>query len=98
MDVEFGSRGLERCYQREGEAARAWGPQVGRRYIQRVNLLYVVERFQDLFAFQSLRLHPLKGEREGEWALALHGRWRLILVKDDERKVTIKEVISHYGD
>ena len=98
MQVAFASRQLERSYADEADASRRWGPQVGRRYLMRVRLLEEAMAFEELFAFQSLRLHPLRGDRSGEWAITLQGRWRLIIERSDERTVVVKEVMSHYGD
>lgn len=98
MQVRFASRKLLRCFLDEAEAAKVWGPVVGRRYIQRVQLLQVVEGWDDLSTFQALRLHPLKGERRREWALTLRGRWRLIFERPDVQTILVKEVSRHYGD
>ena len=98
MHVEFASRQLERSFADERDAARRWGSQVGRRYIMRVRLIQEARAFEDLFAIQSLRLHPLRGDRASEWAMALQGRWRLIIERPDERTVLVKEVANHYGD
>ncbi|MBI2171777.1 MAG: type II toxin-antitoxin system RelE/ParE family toxin [Chloroflexi bacterium] len=98
MDLTFASRQLERCYTDEVEAARTWGPQVGRRYIERVTLLYKVRSLQELMTFRALRLHPLKGDRANQWAMMLQGRWRLIVELQDARTLVIREVTNHYGD
>ena len=98
MHVDFASRQLERSFTDEADAIRRWGPQVGRRYIMRVRLLQEARTLDDLLAIQSLRLHPLRGERSGDRAITLQGRWRLIIERPDERTVTVKEVTNHYGD
>ena len=98
MHVDFGSRQLERTFADEAAAVRRWGPEVGRRYITRVRLLQEARALDELLAIQSLRLHPLRGGRSGEWAMTLQGRWRLIIEWRDERTVLVKEVTSHYGD
>jgi proteic killer suppression protein len=98
MNLVFASRRLEQCYENGANAVRAWGPQVGRRYIQRINLLYAVRSFDELFNFQALRLHPLRGPRAEEWAMTLQGRWRLIIELLSEDTILVKEVSHHYGD
>jgi len=87
-----------RCYQESDRAIRRWGPDIGRRYIQRIQVLYAAKRFSDLSTIRSLRLHALKGEREGQYAMTLLGRWRLVVVPVGEDKVRLEEVTSHYGD
>jgi hypothetical protein len=59
VNIVFANRQLERCYETEAQAVRTWGPQVGRRYVTRVSLLLAVQSFDEMFAFQALRLHPL---------------------------------------
>lgn len=99
MNVRFRSRQLLRRYERHQEAERAWGTAVARKYIQRVSLLYAADHLHDLFALRALRLHPLKGERAGQYAMTLHERWRLIVTLEDEgRTAVVEEVTNHYGD
>lgn len=58
-------------------------------------LILDADDFRDLFAFASLRLHPLTGERQGQYAMTLVGRWRLI-VSLEGSIVVIEEVSNHY--
>lgn len=100
MDVGFGSSQLERCYEDGNVARRAWGPKIARCYVQRVDALYAAETARDLFALRALRLHPLKGDRQGQHAIRLDDAWRMVVRFDGERLtiVTVQEVSKHYGD
>ena len=99
MQVRFRTTLLRRCYEDVDRASRRWGPAVGRKYIQRITILLAAGKFTDLFEIKSLRLHPLKGDRQGQYAIALSGRWRLILTYDEsEEAVSVEEVTTHYGD
>lgn len=99
MEIAFASRRLRRCYERSSQAVREWGPIVGTRYIQRIEILYAAREFSELFEFRSLRVHPLKGSRRGRYAITLTGQWRLIVTKGTtESQVRIEEVSNHYGD
>jgi proteic killer suppression protein len=72
---------------------------VAEQYIRRIETLQAVTEFNDLRAIRSLRLHPLRGDREGEYAMTLHGRWRLILRLDlSNNRLIVQEVMNHYGD
>jgi toxin HigB-1 len=55
---------------------------------------------RDLFALQSLRLHPLKGDRKGQHAMNLDESWRLVVVFTGKewKAVRVEEVSKHYGD
>lgn len=98
MRVRFASRELARCYESECDAVRAWGPVVGRRYIDRVSLVRQGRSVEDLNAIRSLRLHPLTGRRSGQFAIRITGRWRLVFRLNDDHAVVIEEVTAHYGD
>jgi proteic killer suppression protein len=100
LDVRFGSAELEKCYQSNRAGRRAWGEKIARRYVQRVDALYEVETAKDLFALRSLRLHPLKGDRQGQHAIRLDETWRLVVRFAGDRLtiVTVEEVSKHYGD
>ncbi len=98
MEVKFGSRSLRRCYETNAEAVREWGPVVGRKYIMRVNVLYAARKFGDLYSIKALRLHELKGELKGHYAITLHDRWRLVLVPLGDERIRVEEVTKHYGD
>lgn len=97
MEIEFRSSRLRRCFERQAQAVREWGPDVGRRYIRRVNELRAIPRFDDLFTVRQLRAHWLQG-RPGDCALDLVGRWRLIVRRGErDDQVGVWEVSNHYG-
>lgn len=99
MRVEFATDELLQCFQSYSAATRRWGPDVGRKYILRVNLLLAARTLQDLSAPRSLHLHPLKGARMGQYAININDRWRLIFTYNrDEGAVRIEEVSNHYDD
>jgi plasmid maintenance system killer protein len=100
MEVIFGSTALRRAYERPAEAQRKWGEQVGRAYVRRVNLLYGLNNARELHAFPETDFHPLTGDRKGQHAITLAGRWRLIVTIVDSKwtVVRLEEVSNHYGD
>ena len=100
MDVVFKNNRLKRCYERQQEGVKKWGPKIARVYVDRVNRLYAVRTAHELSAFPELRFHPLEGDRKGEWAMDLDEYWRLIVTFQDRNMtvVRVKEVSDHYGD
>ena len=99
MEVIFRTNELRRCYDEAARAIQRWGPDVGRRYVTRIETLARVEDFRTLYQIQRLRLHPLQGTRRGELSIYLTGRWRLIVTRgDNEDSVIIEEVSNHYDD
>ena len=96
--MEFATRRLERCAFDLSRATREWGQPVALRYIQRTQLLIAANTLDEVQRVRSLRLHPLSGNRDGQWAMTLMGRWRLILELIDRETIRIREVSAHYGD
>lgn len=97
LNVRFRTRRLQRCAQEESRADREWGHDVGRAYLRRIATIRNVSEFRRLFDIASLRLHRLTGDRQGSYALALKGPWRLILTVEGDTAI-IEEVSHHYGD
>ena len=75
---------------------RQWGPVVGSRYIDRVQLLEAAERIEHLYDIRALDFHPLTGDRRGQHALRLTGQMRLILTIVDDRTVIVEEVRDYH--
>ena len=98
MEVRFSTAKLQRCFEDLDHARRTWGDIAGRKYVGRIELLYATERLEDLYDARSLRLHPLRGNRAGQFAITIHDRWRLIVEKEAVNEVRVVEVSRHYGD
>jgi toxin HigB-1 len=100
VQVTFRTARLQKCYTDSAVAAREWGDKVGRRYIERVNVLKAAKSADDLHKITALRFHPLKGNQEGRHAMTLVDRWRLVVSFQDDALtiVRVEEVSAHYGD
>lgn len=97
MRVSFRTRQLERCYVQESRAIRTWGPDVGRRYIERVNILKQVRDFDELADIPPLRFHPLAGDRAGQYAIRLTGQVRLVFAITGPNTIMVEEVVDYHG-
>lgn len=100
MEVTFRTRKLEREYREYARAVRAYGVEVARRDIQRINIIKQVHDIEELMALPVLRCHALKGSRTEQYAVKLTGFYRLIFtLKGDALEIAqIEEVSKHYGD
>ena len=100
MEICFKTKKLQKQYENSKEAEKAYGTQVGRKYIQRIGILKSAKSFEDLKIIPFLRFHSLKGNRKGEFAINLTGYWRLIITNDGDTFdiARIEEVSDHYGD
>ncbi len=95
MDVYYGSRKLQASAQSLLEATRQFGD-LGRRYIERLHVIHATPTFSELRKIQSLRIHPLKGVRVGEWALKLNQNWRLVFTVPSETECVIESVEDYH--
>lgn len=98
MELEFSSKHLDQASLDFSMSSRIFGVQIGRKYIQRLDILRAVGKFSQLYGIQSLRLHPLKGNRAGQYSITLTGNYRLIVEKAKEDKVLIVDVEDYHGD
>jgi len=100
VDVAFRTRKLQRRYQRSADATRAYGDEVGRKHIARINLMKQARDIEELRQLPVLHCHPLTGNRAGQWAVSLTGFHRLIFTLKGERLeiAMIEQVSKHYGD
>ncbi len=100
MEIAFSTRKLEKAYREFKRAEKAYGPEVARKYIQRINIIKRANNMVELRKLPGLRCHPLKGKRKGQHAINLTGFYRLIFALRGEQLeiVQIEEVSKHYGD
>ncbi len=98
MKIEFATNRLTDASQKLEEATRQFGVPIGRKYIQRLGILQATEKFSELYGLRALRLHPLKGDRSGQYAMVLTGNYRLIIEKVSEDTVRIINVEDYHGN
>ena len=100
MIVNFKTKKLEKCFCEISQAKKAFGDQVARKYVQRVNLIRAAKNLDEVMVLPGLRCHPLKGKRQGQYAIKLTGFYRLIFTIDGDCLdiAQIEEVSKHYDD
>ena len=100
MQIQFRTKKLEKQYIQHKLAVKAYGNKVARKYVQRINIIKRAKDFDELSVLPGLKCHPLKGSREGQYAIYLTGFYRLIftLVGEFLEIVQIEEVSKHYDD
>ena len=100
MEVRFKTNKLQKQYENSKDAIKAYGIDVAKKYINRVDLLKSAKSFDDLYTIPQLKFHPLTGDRKGEFAISLTGFYRLIITNDGDTFdiAKIEEVSKHYDD
>ncbi len=100
MEVRFRTRKFQKQYEKSREAEKTYGREVARKYIQRINIIKQARDINELCALPGLRCHPLRGYRQGQWAVKLTGFYRLIFTLEGKKLeiAHIEEVSKHYDD
>jgi len=60
-------------------------------------MLNAATSLQDLSPLQSVGLHKLKGDRAGQWAMTVNGRWRICFRFKDADAYDVEIVDYHRG-
>jgi proteic killer suppression protein len=98
VELEFATSRLESASVDSSLASRTFGVSIGHKYIQRLAILRGTANFAHLYGIRSLRFHPLKGDRAGQYALFLTGNYRLVVERISKDKVRIVSVEDYHGD
>lgn len=98
MEIEFATNRLDAAGRSLSEATRLFGVPIGRRYVQRLGIIRATDHFRELYGHRALRLHPLRGDRSGQYGIALSANFRLILQRITEEKVRVLDVEDYHGD
>lgn len=92
MILRFRHKGLERLF-RSGDASGV-NPQHARRLRQILLALNSATRPAGM-DLPGLRLHPLRGEHRGQWAVSVSGNWRVVFEFDGPDATDIDLVDYH---
>ncbi len=90
--MRFAHRGLQRLYER-GDASR-----LSPRFTPRIRLVLTAldeatePKHMDL---PGWRLHPLKGDRAGQWSVQVSGNWRIVFRFDKGEAVDVDLIDYH---
>jgi proteic killer suppression protein len=98
VNIDFSTNRLAEASLNLSKASRLFGVPIGRKYIQRIAVIRATDKFTLLFGLQALRLHPLKGNRAGQYSMTLAGNYRLIIEKIQDDRILIVDVEDYHGD
>jgi toxin HigB-1 len=71
----FADKGTEDLFVRG--AARGWPPDVVRRAVRKLEYVDLATCLDDLRTPPGNRLHALKGDRQGQYAISVNDQWRV---------------------
>ena len=61
----------------------------------RLKLLRAARSLEDIPPLNSVGLHPLHGDRQGQWAITINGPWRLVFRFGDGHAEDVEIVDYH---
>ncbi|MCK5148929.1 type II toxin-antitoxin system RelE/ParE family toxin [bacterium] len=97
INVCYKKKFLEKCYQSKSAAIKRWGQDIGRKYIKQMSLVYAANTITDLYTIPTLRFHPLKRDRKGQYSITLGKRARIIVEIEGNTILIVEEVnTEHY--
>ena len=82
----FQHKGLERLF-RKGEAKGIQAQHTEK--VQRILDLLDDASRPDQLKIPGMHLHPLKGDRKGQWAMTVSGNWRITFAFDGEDVIIV---------
>jgi proteic killer suppression protein len=88
----FRHRGLKRLFER-GEVAQVWADM--REKIENILFLLDAATVPENLDLPGLRLHPLKGELRGSWAVTVRANWRIVWRFDGPDTVDVDLIDYH---
>ena len=69
MEIYFDSNSLKTCLEKSKKGRKKFGTETYEKIIMRLQEIRAIKNMTDLFKLPALRLHQLKGQRKGQWAI-----------------------------
>lgn len=80
MDIRFRTKKLQKLCNSQPQALKALGAECGKRLMQRMFQLKAAETLADVLLLPGARLHALRHDRAGQFAVDLKHPLRLIMI------------------
>ena len=97
MDISFATSRLALAGQSLPLARRIFGTVIGQKYFDRLSTIRSASKFDGLFMVHALRLHPLEGNRSGQYAMTITGNFGLIVEPLSDERLRILSVEDYHG-
>lgn len=102
MEIQYRDSKIEKVCLSIKEAKKKHG-ELAEKIHLRIKQLVAADNLEDAMAIRSMRLHPLKGERDGEYAVSLSGNYRMIFTPVEKngrlcqiKIITIEEIVDYH--
>lgn len=99
MELEFKDKKLQKHCENEKDLQKKYGVVQAKIILIRLNQLQAAENLYDISKLPQVRLHPLSGDRQGEFAVDVQQPKRLILIPqngslNDHKTITKIQIIE----
>lgn len=99
MEISFTSRKLQKLCEDHSKLQSKYGETQARRIIQRIGEFQAATNLYDISRLPQARLHPLSGDRKGQFAVDILHPYRIVFTTSDGdisdlRTVTIVHIVS----
>jgi len=99
MEISFSSSKFQKLCEDHGKLKSKYGDIQARRIIRRISELTAAANLYDISQLPQTRLHPLTGDRKGQFAVDILHPYRIILTPSDGdigdlRTITIVHIVS----
>lgn len=88
MEIRFANKKIQKLCEQRQEAEKKLGSICANKLRARLSDIESASRVTDLVSGNP---HPLKGDRQGQFALDLHGGWRLVFSPASEHRPTLND-------
>ena len=85
MEVDTKNEKMRKLIKREALIAKEYGAQISGKIFSRIQDLIHAENLYVVSKIRSVGLHPLHGDRKGQWAIKLNGNRRMIIIIPEGR-------------
>lgn len=96
MEVRYKNKKLARLCTDKKLAYRIYGDKVAEKLFRHLVTLTLASSIDMLLTNRVARCHPLKGDRDGEYAMDLVGGYRLVFSQHEEYVEVV--IITYIGD
>ena len=102
MEIQYRDSKIEKVCLSMKEAKKKHGDLAEKIHL-RIKQLLAVDNLEEAISVRSMRLHPLKGDRDGEYAVSLNGNYRMIFTAVEKngklseiKIITIEEIVDYH--
>jgi proteic killer suppression protein len=84
MYIKFKTKKLKKLCESHKELCKNWNLEVGKKIVMRLDAIRAASNLAVLRTLPQLHFHKLRGDKEGAYAITVHGKVRMVLEPIEE--------------